>query len=422
MIKILIITYNWPPRNAIGSHRPYSWAKYWSLFGAKVTVLTAKKTPFDAPLDLSLPKLEGVEVIEVPYQNLFPKSKLIGSPTIKRWLKRIKLIVNKSTSTPIDVRKSWEKQVKKRIDQGVFAGYDVLVSTYGPASTHLIACYLKSKHPEVKWVADYRDLWSNNHVTSLTKTQRALYQKMETESVGAFSDVITTVSKDLSLSLHSLHKIKCHVITNGFDISKAQLEENLNISRPRKLAVRVVHTGTVYEGHRDPTPILEVLKEMYENNEIHEGDVTLDFYGMNIEPVRRLARNLKYSRFIRIFGHVSRDLALEAQKDASLLLLLESKNSNAKGVLTGKIFEYISSGVPVLSVGSHGTSEISELLDRTGTGLAVTEDKYLIKKAINAIMNGESLSWYLPKIDEIMMYSREFQAKKMFYDVLVDGS
>ena len=66
-MNILIVTYNWPPRNAIGAHRPYSWAKYWSALGANVTVLTAKKYSFDAPLDLDLPVINGVHVVNVPY-------------------------------------------------------------------------------------------------------------------------------------------------------------------------------------------------------------------------------------------------------------------------------------------------------------------------------------------------------------------
>ena len=65
--RIVIVTYDWPPRNAISIHRPYAWARYWSEAGAQVTVLTAIKQPFDEPLDLHMPQLQEVEVIEVPY-------------------------------------------------------------------------------------------------------------------------------------------------------------------------------------------------------------------------------------------------------------------------------------------------------------------------------------------------------------------
>ena len=70
-LRIVIITYSWPPRNSISTHRPYSWARYWSEKGEKVTVITGEKQNFDEPLDMPLQDLEGVEVIEVPYVDFF---------------------------------------------------------------------------------------------------------------------------------------------------------------------------------------------------------------------------------------------------------------------------------------------------------------------------------------------------------------
>ena len=77
-LKITIITYSWPPRNSMSTHRPYSWARYWSEKGADVTVITAKKKIFDHPLDMELPKLEGVKVIEVSYNVKW--SGLVNAP------------------------------------------------------------------------------------------------------------------------------------------------------------------------------------------------------------------------------------------------------------------------------------------------------------------------------------------------------
>jgi hypothetical protein len=67
--RITIVTFAWPPRNSIGAHRPYSWARYWSRAGARVRVLTARKYAYDEPLDLNLPSLPDVEVIETDYAS-----------------------------------------------------------------------------------------------------------------------------------------------------------------------------------------------------------------------------------------------------------------------------------------------------------------------------------------------------------------
>src|SRR5690625_3409835 len=69
-MRVLIVSYNWPPRNAIGTHRPYSWAKHWSERGVSMDVLTAKKKFFDGPQDLCLSSLSSVRVTESPYLEL----------------------------------------------------------------------------------------------------------------------------------------------------------------------------------------------------------------------------------------------------------------------------------------------------------------------------------------------------------------
>jgi len=66
--NVLIITYDWPPRNSIAVYRPYAWAKYWAAQNVSVTVLTAKKCIYDEPLDLNIPTIEGVDVCEVEYR------------------------------------------------------------------------------------------------------------------------------------------------------------------------------------------------------------------------------------------------------------------------------------------------------------------------------------------------------------------
>ena len=67
-LNIVIITYAWPPYNAIGTYRPYAWAKYWKKLGHNITVITAKKQAFDTPDDLNLPLIPGVKIVEINYK------------------------------------------------------------------------------------------------------------------------------------------------------------------------------------------------------------------------------------------------------------------------------------------------------------------------------------------------------------------
>ena len=151
-MKILIITYNWPPRNSIGTHRPYSWAKHWAGQGASVTVLTSEKCSFDAPLDLALPAIPGVEVVSVFYlgtrrQSLKETSDARLPKSMAFWavhfLKRARFVLSKALGLSIDVRGRWTKPAWSHAFELMSDNqFDVVVSTYGPAAAHRVAARL----------------------------------------------------------------------------------------------------------------------------------------------------------------------------------------------------------------------------------------------------------------------------------------
>jgi hypothetical protein len=420
--RILIVTYNWPPRNAMGTHRPYAWARYWSEAGAKVTVLTAKKQFIDEPLDLHLPVLDGVEVIELSYglgDHSLAK-RMLRSRFVLGWLRRLKGILQKRSSKTIDPRSKWFAAALPLID-GLAKRNDFVVSTFGPSASHLIAHSIKRSNPTICWVADYRDLW-NQHANSASSqlTSERMWAQHEA-TVGEHADIVTAVSEDMVRVLSDACKGSVFLAPNGFDVLDSDLKEILAAPvRRSSLPIKIVHTGTVYRGHRDPTPLLEVLAGMVENGEILPGEVFVDFYGRAVDPIRDLQRNSRFSHFLRVFGHVSREEAIQAQRDADILLLLESSDSASRGILTGKIFEYISAGRPVMCVGSSPTYEIGLLLQRTGTGRVVgRSDEAEIRLIIKDLVRGSGIpSWFSPDIDEILSYSRRNQSLLLFDRVL----
>ncbi len=158
-LKILIISYSWPPRNAISVHRPYSWARYWSEQGNDVTVLTAKKQIFDSPLDLDLPHLKNVNVIELPYYLFW--SPLLKFPFIEKIGKWFKKKFSNYLEPSYDPRNYWYYSTSP-IFSKIARNVDVVISTYGPEVSHSIGCKMKILNPSIYWIADYRDLWSEN--------------------------------------------------------------------------------------------------------------------------------------------------------------------------------------------------------------------------------------------------------------------
>ncbi|MGV1015868.1 MAG: hypothetical protein ACOYBW_00665 [Fluviibacter phosphoraccumulans] len=296
---------------------------------------------------------------------------------------------------------------------------DVIVSTYDPSTVHQIAALMKIANPQLFWVADYRDLWSLNHVADWTKTQRKKEARAELGTVGALADLITSVSEEFARDQGSLTGKPWLTVTNGFDVDMAAIHDVLKRPLTESGApLKVVYTGKIYPYLRDPSPLLEELVAMEETGLIPRGAVRVDIYGGQIEGIQPLVGSRRFDHFLRLHGHVSRDIALAAQRNADLLLLLESPSPVAKGVLTGKIFEYIASGVPILSLGSKSDSAIGTFLTSTQTGFCAENNRANIRSIILSRLNGHRLEWFDPDLGVIAGYSRKQQALKLLAAIL----
>lgn len=421
-LHIVIVTYNWPPRNAIGTHRPYAWAKEWSSLGIQVTVLSARKQTFDAPLDLNLPTLSGVDVIEVVWGGAYLGlgSRFLKNRLINSVARRIRILLTKYTDVNIEPREAWLFAALP-IAAKIAPRADVVISTFGPRMTHQIGSAMKAINPRLIWVADYRDLWSKGHQQNLNKAQVAKNESLERETVFTNADMITAVSEDMVKQLSAMTVKPVLLIQNGFDYEEFEVLARLKKNKPKcGGSLRIVYTGMLYEGWRDPEPLFIALAGLLKSGKIQDGQVWVEFYGSRINVARSLAKNPDYTPFIKLVGHVPREQALIAQMSADLLLLVESPATSARGVLTGKVFEYIASGTPILSIGSLRDYEIPRLLAQTATGVSFEghEINKLEHLILDLIKRESSPPFFSPDINSIMLYSRRRQSMALLNSIL----
>lgn len=420
--RICIVTFAWPPRNSIAAHRPYSWAKYWSLAGAKVLVITARKYSYDAPLDLQLPGLPGVEVIEIDYAS---KAKRVGGWLLGGWLRPLAKKVYRSIfargTNAGNPREAWVAACAPYIAEWADRS-DFVVSTYDPRGVHQIAAAMKARCPRLMWIADYRDLWSFNHAAHWSETQRHAERDVELATVGEHADFITSVSDELAEHQGVWLQKPYATITNGFDVDPEALRAALKrrLAKPT-LPLRIVYTGKIYPGTQDISPLLDTIVDLESAGHIPRGAIEVHVYGGQTEGLDSVRRTERFRHLLRVHGHVRRDEALAAQSGADILLLMESSLPQASGVLTGKVFEYISTGVPILSLGSRRSSAIGALLRETRTGICTEDSRETISVALKARLAGEDLAWFSPSESAILTYTRERQAMAL-YDVMLAGS
>ena len=401
-MKILIITYDWPPRNSIACHRMYSWAKYWIDNNNKITILTAKKKSYDEPLDLILPNIEGLNIIEIEYG-----SQNISNAYFIKKLKKLKGFINKFFSFTYDPRNGWFNALKDNLNRYAFEN-DIVISSYPVEACHLIAHEIKVINPKIFWVADYRDMWSISH---LSKPSKALKRK-EIKTVGLNANLISTISNELSIELSIFLNRKVHTITNGFDMSELQLSNIINRIKQINDPIKIVYTGMIYPGRRDPTLIISAILNIEKKYGL-KNKFELHFYGTSSDTIKDFI-NINNQHFIRQCGHVNRDLSIKIQNNADFVLLLESEKEDAKGTLTGKIFEYMFSGTPIISIGSIVNSSIWKVINTTKTGKCYMQNIDELENDLLSYLKNKKIDWYQPDKVEILKYTRKNQAEILY--------
>lgn len=294
--------------------------------------------------------------------------------------------------------------------------YDAIVSSYSPPATHVVASKLKKKHPNIIWFADFRDLWVNNHITSAKGIFKSVERAKERRTLSGLADALITVSRPLAADLQSRYPtLPVWVVENGFDPQEFPAWVQ-SISAGPQLGgnITICYAGTIYPNRRDPTPLFNAVNGLIDAGLISPNKVSIEFYGQNTNELNEIIQRTHANRHntIKIKGFVTRQASLEAQRKSNLLLLLESNEPKAKGMLTGKIFEYLVSGIPVLAVGIDNTHAAGELLEQTGTGFCSSDTEEL-KRLLLAAIELNHFSFYRPHKDLIEKYSRETQAQSI---------
>ena len=383
-------------------------------------MLTAEKCVYDEPLDLEMPELDGVKVVEVPYRLSLKGHTTTAKKTFKKtvleFVKKHFGFIRKFLGLNLDIRDAWAKKATK-VALGLRAteGFDVVVSSYGPRACHFIGCAVKESDSSVFWVADYRDMWSIRHNSGLQGSRERKEQKLE-RRVLKDSNLVITVSEPLVVQLNEFLNKDVRLVFNGYDVDFSVVKNRLAQAGEagyEKAVLKVVYTGMIYPGWQDPSPLFEAVNQLVNEGRISASQICIDFFGERQAGLQEIVSRFNAGGYTRIHGHVTRQKALEAQADADLLLLLESGDEAAKGVLTGKVFEYMVSGKPVLSLGSKQDSAIGQLVNETGIGIVCEQDTQRIKKSLLDLLSGYTLEGFSPKLDKIKAYSREFQSREL---------
>ncbi len=369
-MKVLIITYYWPPAGGSGVQRWLKFVKYLQNFDVEPIVYTVDNANY--------PKEDKTLLHEVPTNIKILKQPIWEPTNLLFWKKKeaqkgdVSNAVNNGFLSFIrgnffipDPKIFWVNSSVKFLHQYLKENkVDVVISTGPPHSMHLIAQKLKQKN-NIKWIADFRDPWSNLYYNEEFKQLSLAKKKNERleNSVFKNADCILTVSNSLKKEFDQ-KATRVEVITNGFD---DEVVTNTLIALDKKFSISYIG---LLPKQSNPKLLFKVLSTLCLEDTDFKTDLKLNFIGDISEDVKQeIIKNslLENTNFI---GYVSHKEAIEYQKKAQVLLLLIPNVEKSEGILTGKLFEYLTAKRPILAMGPE-TGDLSEILKNTNAGVVV---------------------------------------------------
>lgn len=243
------------------------------------------------------------------------------------------------------------------------SGVTHVFSTFPPYADHLIAHRLKKEFPHLVWIADFRDL----HVDP---TQNNLffrhYQRRRNRDILRSADLVLTVSKGLAKHLAQLHP-RVRVLYNGMN----------GTSKPLPLYSRftIAYSGSMFQDKRRPDRLLEALSASIAEGNIKMDDLALIYAGKDGEVWVSNIHKYGLDAIFEDRGLISQEEARTLQQSAHLNLLLTYSSSQLTGNLTGKLFDYLEAGRPIIVIvnGPHD-EEINALIGGANAGFVCSDD------------------------------------------------
>ena len=406
MKRALIITYYWPPAGGSGVQRWLKFTKYLREFGYEPIIYTPENPEYmaiDNSLEAEIP--EGVEVIKrkiwEPYslykkftgrkEGITPGFLNSSDSGEKISLKeKLSLFIRSNLFFP-DPKMFWigpsvrflKKYLAKQENK-----VDVIITTGPPHSMHIIGRRV-SKATSVPWIADFRDPWTkmyNFKYMGYTTLLKRKHEKAERKVLSS-ADGVVTVTETIRAELEEIVRKavirktekgdgentieqagkRVFVITNGYDeadfaTSAPPLDQNFTLT----------FTG-LFVKSQNTNNLWKVLGEMISADTTFASDLRIKLIGHIDATILEDISAFGLRKNLILMGYTPHDQVIERQRSAQLLLLSVGSEPEAKGILTGKFFEYLAARRPILAFGIKG-GDIDIVLEECCAGIMLPYD------------------------------------------------
>ncbi len=384
MSRLLIVTYYFPPSGGAGVQRVLKWVKYFREFGVEPVVLTVEGGAYpkhDETLGREVPP--GVEVHRTSafdpytaYARLTGRSRQQAIAETaghvaesESWKERLAQWVRANLFIP-DARVGWVPFAVRRGARVLrYESFDAILTSGPPHSVHLTGLALH-RLTGLPWVADFRDPWTDiSYYDELPRTAiaRIVDEWLERTVLTEAAKVITISEAGKELFLSKVPRVAedIAVIENGFDPADFAVENTV----PADCFV-LAYVGSLY-GSRSPEALWQAIASLREQGLIPK--LRLRLVGRIGDDVLATLRRYGLDAVTEVVSYLPHDEAVREMQQATALLLTIEPYSHENGTTTGKIYEYLAAGRPVLGSGP-ATGAAANLLREAEAGRMIDRD------------------------------------------------
>ena len=358
MKKVLIIAHQFPPIGGSGVQRTLKFVKYLRSFGYEPIVLTrdaSKAALKDETLLSDIPK--GTKIV---------RTRACDFAVLKGVLKYLGKLLGRLLIPDSEV--VWQRSARKQaLDILQTNNIDVIYTTSAPYSDHLLGLYLKQHFPRVPLVCDFRDEWTNNPYHRRKWLRARIERYLEKKVLSAADCLIanTPVMHANFLRDNPETRSKFYVIPNGYDNDDFVDIKDIKTSNAK---FTLTYTGLLY-GKRKPDNFFEALKTAIIQGQIDNTKISIQLIGnFKAEQLQEKIDSFNLTNIVVTLPYMKHKSCLIELLKSDALLLIEPSGPGAEAFYTGKVFEYMNTGRPILATIPY-KGAAAELITQTNTGL-----------------------------------------------------
>ena len=336
--KVLILCNDFPPINSIGADRPYSWYKYFQEFNLYPIVITknwqsngntryniiSKERKIEYTDFGCIIRTSKVRTPSLWFQEKF-KTKI---SFVRRGLSFIEKLLS-FYFLRFDQHKGIYKEAYGYLNKN--NDVHAIITTGEPFVLFKHGYRIKKKFG-VRWIADYRDPWSQDiplQKKYLLKKWSNYQEKKLLKSVSSVITVSQFVADKIALNYSNK---EINIIPNGFD---PEIINNISKITQNAKRLTISYAGTIYNWH----PIEIFFKSLNEFLRLHsEVELKLNFYGINNQnDIHDKLIKFPYAKkCIEFHPRIPNEQLLKTLAESNVLLLF-----NYYSFMGTKIYDYL---------------------------------------------------------------------------------